>query len=144
MLYFLLFRDSWQFVTAISHYFELFDRKHWLNILKLSQSLKYTFSSSELFSSSRRCFKIAENAQFISKILWFTCALSICFFIYFFCFISTYLVYLEREGDNRFWVKTIVTGYHSLFIVQCDRDDEKCESYSMIKITGYMVLYCKK
>lgn len=108
MLHFLLFRDSWQFVTAISHYFELFDRKHWLNILKLSQSLKYTFSSSELFSSSRRCFKIAENAQFNSIILWFTCALSICFLIYFFCFISTYFVYLEREGDNRLWVKTIV------------------------------------
>lgn len=95
MLYFLLFRDSWQFVTAISHYFELFDRKHWLNILKLSQSLKYTFSSSELFSSSRRCFKIAENAQFISKILWFTCALSM-FFLFISFVLFLHILYIWR------------------------------------------------
>lgn len=70
-------------------------------------------------------------------------------FQYVFLFISfvlfLHILYIWRgKGIIVYELKQQLTGYHSLFIVQCDRNREKCESYSMIRITGYMVLYCTK
>lgn len=63
-------------------------------------------------------------------------------FLLFYFYISC--IFGEGRGYSFLSLKKQLTGYHSLFIVQCDRNREKCESYSMIRITGYMVLYCTK